>query len=353
MEVKLLTNDYAAEYDKHVTHVIQSWEWGDFRKKIGTPVLRYGIYQNNKLKTVFQITLHKIPLTNKYVGYLPKGPTPDTDLADALESIGRENHCIYIKTEPHITKQQAQDEDMTVDPRFRQSTNEYFTKHNFVIDLTKPMEDIQKGFNEQTRRNVKKAQEYEQTGLLKIAEHTDDKGFETYLKLYFETTKRQKYHGHNPFYHRMAWETMRKNNMARILIASTHNQPLTAWMLYNFNSTLYYPYGGSSPDYPGLRASNLVALRAIELGKKLGLRSFDMWGALGEDAKESHPWFGFHRFKKGYGGKLEEYIGTYDLVIPSPANFLLYPIHNFIDQTPWVKFPALRLAELKRKWIKP
>ncbi len=353
MEVRHLADSYAKEYDKHVTHVIQSWGWGNFRKKIGTSLGRYGMFENGKLVKAFMVTFHQIPGTPYYIGYLAKGPVPDTDLANALESIGRKNHCVYIKTEPHITTRDAGEKGLIIDPRFRQSANEYFTKHNFVIDLTKPMVEIQKGFNEQTRRNVKKAQEYEQAGSLKIEEHIDDKAFEIYLKLYFETTKRQKYHGHNPLYHRLAWETMRSTNMARLLIASTQNRPLAAWMLYNFNDTLYYPYGGSSPDNPELRASNLVALKAIELGKKLGLKNFDMWGALGADAKEDHPWFGFHRFKRGYGGKLEEYIGTYDLVIPSLINSLLYPIHNLIDQTPWIKFPALKLAELRRKWIKP
>jgi len=90
MDLRPITDKQKSQYNKFVTHVIQSWEWGEARKSLGTPVLRYGLYKNGKLSKVFQLTLHKIPFTNKYVGYLPKGPAPDKNLADALLKIGKE-----------------------------------------------------------------------------------------------------------------------------------------------------------------------------------------------------------------------------------------------------------------------
>ena len=48
-----------------------------------------------------------------------------------------------------------------------------------------------------------------------------------------------------------------------------------------------------------------------------------MWGALGPDADVNDPWQGFHRFKAGYGGKLVEYAGTYDLVVNKTLYFLI------------------------------
>ncbi len=50
-----------------------------------------------------------------------------------------------------------------------------------------------------------------------VKEKTDDKGFEEYLKLYFETTARQNYMGHNKSYHRKVWETLKKDGLARAL----------------------------------------------------------------------------------------------------------------------------------------
>ncbi len=94
MDLRPITGKQKKEYNKLVTHVIQSWEWGEFRKSLGIPVLRYGLYQDNKLKTVFQLTLHKIPFTDKYAGYLPKGPFPDKTLAEALRQFGKHRAII-------------------------------------------------------------------------------------------------------------------------------------------------------------------------------------------------------------------------------------------------------------------
>ena len=120
--------------------------------------------------------------------------------------------------------------------------------------------------------------------------------------------------------------------MARLLIAKYQGEPLVAWMLLNFASTLYYPYGGSSKEYKDVMASNLIAWEAIRLGKKMGLKVFDMWGALAPDAKESNPWYGFHRFKAGYGPAHVEYVGTYDLIL-KPA---LYNTLNIADKLRWI-----------------
>jgi lipid II:glycine glycyltransferase (peptidoglycan interpeptide bridge formation enzyme) len=53
----------------------------------------------------------------------------------------------------------------------------------------------------------------------------------------------------------------------------------------------------------------------IRFGKQQGCSQFDMWGSLGPEPDKSDPWYGFHRFKQGYGGDLVEFVGTYDLVL--------------------------------------
>jgi len=116
--------------------------------------------------------------------------------------------------------------------------------------------------------------------------------------------------------------------------------PLTAWMMLNFKDTLYYPYGGSSKAHPEVMANNLMAWEAIKLGKKLGLKKFDMWGAATTpNPSRSNPYFGFHNFKKGYGGELVEYIGTFDLVL----NWPLYLMFTVIDKLMPLKIFLLKL----------
>ncbi|MDO8599865.1 MAG: peptidoglycan bridge formation glycyltransferase FemA/FemB family protein, partial [bacterium] len=239
MDLRRINDKQKTSYNKLVTHVIQSWEWGEFRKSLGIPVLRYGLYSNGKLKTAFQLTLHHIPYTNQCVGYLPKGPEPDKQLAEALKKIGKEHNCAFIKIEPNIEESRVKSQESR---NLKKSSKPLFTKYNFVLDLTKSEEELLKNMHPKTRYNIRVAEKHG----VKVEDRVDDQAFEIYQKLYFETTLRQGYHGHNKNYHKKVWETLRDAGMARILIASFEGQPLTAWMLLNFKDTLYYPYGGSS-----------------------------------------------------------------------------------------------------------
>ncbi len=329
MDLRPITDKQKSQYNKLVTHVIQSWEWGEFKKILGIPLLRYGLYKNGKLTRAFQLTLHKIPFTKKYVGYLPKSPAPDKELLEALRKIGRENDCVFVKIEPNVEQVTGYRKQAT--DGFIKSLKPLFTKYNFILDITKSEEELLKNMHPKTRYNIRVAQKHG----VKVEERTDDEAFKIYLKLYFETTTRQGYYGHNEKYHTTVWESLKKAKLARLLIASYQDKPLTAWMLLNFKDTLYYPYGGSSKLHPEVMANNLIAWEAIKLGKKLNSKKFDMWGALGPDANTKDPWYGFHKFKTGYGGKLVEYPGTYDLVF----NWPIYLMFTVIDKlTPFKVF---------------
>jgi lipid II:glycine glycyltransferase (peptidoglycan interpeptide bridge formation enzyme) len=69
-------------------------------------------------------------------------------------------------------------------------------------------------------------------------------------------------------------------------------------------------------------ASNLMAWEAIKLGKKMGCVSFDMWGSSDPDDTDN-PWYGFTRFKLGYGGRPVKHIDSYDLVI-DPVKYFIF-----------------------------
>ena len=70
----------------------------------------------------------------------------------------------------------------------------------------------------------------------------------------------------------------------------------------------------------------------------MGLKIFDMWGALAPDASQKDSWYGFHRFKAGYGPMHIEYIGTYDLILQQA----LYRSLNLADRFRWLYLKTMR-----------
>lgn len=324
------------KYNKVVSHIIQSWEWGEFRKKTGVIVKRFGEFEGEKLTSAWQVTFHKVPYLPYRIGYFPKGGMPTKSMVDSLWLMGKQEKAAFIKIEPNVEKitnyklQSTKLEQLGL----TLSKKSLFTKYNFLIDLTKSEDDLLAGMHPKTRYNIKVAQKKG----VEVYESVEESDFEIYLKLYFETTRRQKYFGHTPHYHRLAWKILKEAGMARLLIAKFQKKPLVAWMLFNFNDTLYYPYGGSSDEHREVMASNLVAWEAIRLGCKMGLKTLDLWGALAPDADPKDPWHGFHRFKAGYGPRHVEYIGSYDLVL-KPA---LYEVLSFADRARWVILRATK-----------
>ena len=188
-----------------------------------------------------------------------------------------------------------------------------------------------------TRYNIRVA---EKRGV-KVVEDNSAKTFEAYLKLTKETTQRQNFYAHSEHYHRLMWEVLKsKNNekelannllTAHLFKATYSNEVLVAWVLFVLGDTLYYPYGASSNNHREVMASNLMMWEAIKFGKKLGLKKFDMWGALGPNPDIKDPWYGFHRFKEGYGGKLTEFVGSYDFVIDRK----MYFVYKLLNRIRW------------------
>ncbi len=301
------------EFNALANHPLQSWEWGEARKKMGLQLVRFKEESENR-KNVFQMTIHPISHTPYFLGYIPRSLNPSEEAVDYISKWGEKHNLIFVKFEP--------DEQEKIDPRLSlvRSSHELFPEWTQTLDIT-PSEDILlKNMKPKTRYNIKLAQK---KGVI-VKEMSDEKGFEIFSKLYFETCKRQHYLGHTPSYHKTIWDTL-KDDISHILIAWYNNTPLAAYELFYFKKTFYYPYGGTSLLHRNVMGANLLMWEAIRLGKKLGAHTFDMWGSLPPQFSKNHDWSGFSRFKEGYGTTFVQKVGSYDLVI-KPTLYNLYSL---------------------------
>lgn len=330
-------------FNQVVSHPLQSHQWGEFRKKTGVQVEKLGFFVGGELQNAIQVTFHKVPVLNRFVGYFPKGFAPDGDQISALQQLAKKYNTIYIKMEPNVKKPLEQNSADNPQIQFLQKFQieegrPLFTRYTFELNLEPSEEELMNKQNSKTRYNVKLA---EKKGV-KIIEDTSEQGLEDYLKILEETTKRQGFYAHTPDYFRKLWESLKDSGMMHILKAVYENQVLVVWIVFIFNGVLYYPYGASSSLHREVMASNLMMWEVIRFGKAKGCKNFDMWGSLGPDPDPKSPWSGFHRFKKGYGGELVEFIGSYDLVNDYP----MYKIYTLAENLRW------KFLRLKKKIFK-
>lgn len=299
------------------THPLQTPAWAEFRKAWGNEILKtpYGL-----------ITVHRLPFTKLKIGIFEKGPVPNSHMLQDLGRIGKEYKLIFIKLEPNyvIKKDNIS---CTDEKKVIKLLNKFgavrgkrlFTPETFWIDLTKSEEDLLKSFSAKTRYNIRLAQ---RRGVV-VSEDNSDKAFAQYLKLTFETAKRQGFYAHTKHYHQLMWKYLRKANIAHLLIATYKKEVLAAWILFAYDGFLYYPYGASSSKHKNVMANNLMMWEAIKFGKSLGLATFDLWGK--EEGK------GFTKFKEGYNPKVVKFVGTWDLVI----NKNLYFAYRLAEKIRW------------------
>jgi lipid II:glycine glycyltransferase (peptidoglycan interpeptide bridge formation enzyme) len=323
------------QFNAVVNHPLQSWEWGEFRKKTGREVTRLALLDKKKIIAGYQVTIHPAFNLPYSLIYFPKGPMPDKSLVEALTKLGQEKKAIFVKLEPNVLVDEKNSKPEVWQNLGLRPGEPFFTKHTFYLDLTQSDEKLMIGMKSKTRYNLRLSQKHG----VKVVEDNSDKAFEIYLKLMEETTKRQGFYAHTPDYHRKMWVTLKPAGLAHLLMATYQDQPLVTWVLFKFKDVLYYPYGWSTREHQNVMASYAMMWQAIQFGKKQGCKLFDLWGTPGPDPEPNDPWFGFHRFKLGFGAKVVEFVGTYDLVI----DYRLYPFFNLANAVRW------KLLRLKAK----
>lgn len=317
--IKPVSEKQKSAFNKAAGHPLQSWEWGEFRKKTSNEVVRFPFGQ---------VTLHKIPFTEYKVGAFIKGPKPTGKMLRELKNLAKEKNLISIKLEPNVKRNEKLIRLLKDSGAIPGRT--LFPPTTFWIDLTKDEEELLKSFHSKTRYNIRLAQ---RKGV-EVVEDNSKIAFEAYIKLTRETVERHGFYAHTEKYHRLMWEVLHPAGIARLLVAKYKNEIIATWIVFVWHDFLYYPYGASSDKYRNMMANNLIMWEAIRCGKKLGLKTFDLWGR--------EPGEGFTRFKEGYNPQVVEFLGTWDLVT-SP----LYWPYRLAETFRWA------ILRVKGKFAKP
>ncbi len=301
-------------FDQKATHPLQLFAWGVIRQKTGLRVVRFGEYDGETLKAVYQMTLHKVPLISFWIGYIPRSQMPSDFFLEYLRKYSKRYRIVSVLFEPDVVHGEAQ-----ASPALRRSPIPLFYEWTRTIDTTQSLEAIKKECDATTRYNIGLA---ERKGV-EVAVEDSDAGFEAFYELYDATTKRQHFGGHGKTYHQTIWNIFKERGLAHMIVARYRGQPLAACEVWLHNKTLYYTYAGSSTEHRNLKAMNALMWKVIGFAKEHGATKLDLWGILPPETYDKHnPWAGFTDFKKGFGGQMVRMIGSYDLVCNQPLYWL-------------------------------
>ena len=336
---------------------LQSWEWGEFQKKVGRRVYRFE--SGGALAQVIELPL---PLGKKY-WFIPRGPIIDEkienskqkieNLIEYIAAVGKTKGAIFLKIEPTSRF-------YFLFSRFLQ-VHSVQPKQTLVLDLSKSTDELLQGMHEKTRYNIRLAA---RKGVVHSSQFTVH-SFEEFWKLLKETAKRDKFRTHPRQYYEKMLEVLgdspgvkkpvlsegkevsdKTSDLAhtpyrhlnlnpemhvRLHIAYHNTTPLAAAIVGYFGDTATYLHGASSYEHRALMAPYALHWQIMQQAKKDGFKFYDFWGiqfpsplgrGQGEGVRGS--WEGITRFKMGFGGQVVDYPGTFDL----PVSRFWYKIYR-------------------------
>jgi lipid II:glycine glycyltransferase (peptidoglycan interpeptide bridge formation enzyme) len=99
-------------------------------------------------------------------------------------------------------------------------------------------------------------------------------------------------------------------------------EALCAALIAIHDGRAYYLFSGSNRRKSQLKAMDLMLFRTMQYAASKGCRDYDLWG-ITTSGDPTHPWYGFSEFKRGFGGEVVEYAGTWDLKLSAASSAAL------------------------------
>ena len=300
---------------------LQMWDWGAFQQSVGRKVMRVGFVEEEELVAVAQCILFSLPVGKRYL-YCPRGPIlesefvqPASDLDEGFELLKKRERVAFIRFEPSF------EPSVFLRPKPVHATIHLHPTHTLLLNLSPSQEELFANFHQKTRYNIRLAQRHG----VQIHCSSDPKALVSVWPLFEQTAKRGKFQLHEQAYYAHMLETLskEKNVHAFLTIASYQDQPVAATMSIDCAGTRTYLHGASSDSFRHIMAPYLLHWQLIEAARAHAMDWYDWWGIMPEDATPDHEWSGITRFKKGFGGELVIYPGTYDYVF-NPFGYKIY-----------------------------
>ncbi|MFJ3222588.1 lipid II:glycine glycyltransferase FemX [Streptomyces sp. NPDC086783] len=190
-------------------------------------------------------------------------------------------------------------------------------RHVFQVPFSgRSLEEIQQGFNQQWRRNIKKA---ENAGVKVVQGTYED--LPVFYALYTETAERDRFIPRPlPYFQRM-WTALRAEHPDRMRLYLAHHdgEVLAAATMLTVGQHVWYSYGASTGRKREVQPNNAIQWRMMSDAHELGAAVYDFRG-ITDTLDEGNHLLGLLRFKAGSGGEAVEYLGEWDL----PLNKVLH-----------------------------
>jgi lipid II:glycine glycyltransferase (peptidoglycan interpeptide bridge formation enzyme) len=328
----------------------QSDFWAKYLQELG--------WQAKRLDSNLFAYVKKIPFLGSLIK-IPRAPLPLP--FKKIDELASSENAIFVKLEPAIETKNitaASTLNLLKGYGFAQDRWSLNPTKTIVVDLTKSEEELLKGMEKDTRYNVHLA-------IRKGVVVKETNNFEEFKNLYFQTAARKRFWPAKKELEAL-WKVFSKEKAASILTAFYQNEPLASTLLLyinkahlgakatqdarepksspcngrrtrsvllsvakSFSYVASYYHAASAVENRKVMAPYLLLWEAIRFLKKKGCTSFDLEGIYDSRIPSTKGWKGFTLFKKGFGGREVEYLGSFTKYYKLWSKVLFFPSRFF------------------------
>ena len=303
-------------------HVLQSYEWGEFKKRLGWRPIRLVLEKDGDVAGVGQFLAYDTgPFVPGTLWYCTKGPWLPWDDEEAVgaffrgvrEVAGREG-AHTVKIEPEVLEEQRDAKALLERIGFCKARYDLNQKTTLVVDLSLSEEELLGRMKGKTRYNVRLAA---RKGV-EVVEPDFEEAWETFYEWMKATSERKEDYvlRRSRGYLYGVMRSMYDAGQGRLFFAEHEGTPLAGMYVFTFGEKYWYMYGASSDEKRNLKPNYLLQWEVMRWARNRGLTHYDMVGVpKSEELNEGSSLWSVYKFKEGFGGEISDSLGCLDLPV--------------------------------------
>jgi lipid II:glycine glycyltransferase (peptidoglycan interpeptide bridge formation enzyme) len=289
---------------------LNSWNWGEFQKKMREKIWRFGVYNGEQLVGVALVI--KVSARRGSFLLVPHGPALRSSggnskteileiLIKKLKDVAKQEKCSFIRISP-IWERNKENIRIFHDLGFRRAPIQTHPEDTWKLDITRAEDELLKSMRKTTRYLIKQAQKNKDIDIFQTQKIED---LEVFNELHKEVSKTQSFIPFSLKYLKNEFSAFDADNSVSLFFGKYKGEVVAVSFIVFWSGIGFYHHAALRPKYRKIPVSYLLQWEAIKEAKKRGCYVDN----------PKHPWYGPTLFKMGFGGFAQRYVKTQDLVL--------------------------------------
>ena len=320
--MEILRREQYPEYEEFVSghprgEFMQSTRWQEVKSnwKWEAVVSRDG---EGRIVGACGVLIQKMPLFGTTFLYAPRGPVCDihdqqvlADLKAGVDQLAKTYNAHLFKMDPDVA---ADDQEFLrlmdkmgfarfYGPDGFETIQARFNYRLYLQGRTEA--ELMAGFTQKTRYNIRVARKHGVEVRPVGPERLDD-----FMKIYQVTGARDGFNTRPKEYFQRMLSAL--GTHCRLYMGFYEGQAICGAIATNYAGKTCYVYGASDNAHRNVMPNYLMQMEMIRWAVETGCAVYDFQGISGDMENENGHMYGLYRFKRGFGGQVDELAGEFN-----------------------------------------